>query len=617
MTQHRDDQLVQILNQCCELIAAGESVSACLERFPEYAADLAPLLATVAGVGNLRPVPARAEAVALERRTQFMASAYETSRAVKKRPAGLLAAFALWWGKTLSGLEEVFGPRGIPRAMPVSLAAALVAVLLLGTLTTGAVTASATAIPGDPLYPVKTAADRARVLLARDPRARQVMEDQIAAEHREQVRAVIQLLRRVNGIPLAGVIEEIRPDGWVVSGILVRIQPETVIQGVPVVGATVSGTVNAPGDGTLAGVRFAVEPPRSALTVPIPSSTPTEGPIATLRPPTQTPTRTPTKTPTPTATEVKPTLTATEPPPDTATPTVAVPTATLTRTPAPTKTITPTRKPTATWTPNATAYIELPKKHIIGWVKRIEGGRWTIDEVTVDTDAETEYIGDPGVGSYVEANLVVRLDGSYLATLIAELGNPDATPARFSITGEVQSIGSDRWTIDGTMVRVDGDTAIDDDIAVGDYATAVGETRSGGERWATAIRKVLAETRQWSGVVESIHGSTWTVDGRSFEVTGDTELVDDPGLGDYVDVEALEYPDGRVEATLVAKVPDTPEPATDTPPPPTDTSTPEPPTDTPEPPTDTPEPPPASPEPGETSTPQANPEPSDTPVSTR
>jgi hypothetical protein len=256
MTQHRDDQLDQILNQCCDLIAAGESISACLERFPEHAAELGPLLAAVAGVRTLRPIPARAESVALERRAQFMASAFETSRVVKKRPAGLLAALALWWGRTLAGLQEIFGPRGIPRAMPAGLAIAFVAVVLFGALTTGAVTASDTAIPGDPLYPVKTAADRARVLLARDPQARLVVERQIAAEHLEQLRSVVKLLRRVDRIPLAGVIEEIRPDGWIVSGFLVRIQPETIIQGVPVVGATVSGTVRATGRSSACALRW-------------------------------------------------------------------------------------------------------------------------------------------------------------------------------------------------------------------------------------------------------------------------------------------------------------------------------------------------------------------------
>jgi len=630
MTQHRDDQLVQMLNQCCELIAAGESVSVCLERFPEHAADLAPLLATAAAVRELRPVPPRAASVALQRRAQFMASAHETSLAVKNRPIGLLGALALWWHKSLSGLDELLRPRGIPRAMPVGLMGALVAVILLGTLTTGAVTASATAIPGDPLYPVKTLVDRTRVLLARDTQARLALEQQIAGEHLQEVRSVVKLLRRVDRMRFAGVIEEIKPDEWTVSGLHIRILPETVIQGVPQVKASVSGTVRAPGDGTLIAVLLAVEPMPVAAVAPDPTSTPTSRPTSTPVPPTRVSTKTPTDTREPTPVEkVKPTLSPTERP-DTATPTAA-PTATRTRTPILTKTPTPTRRPTATWTPWPTAARSDPKRRIIDWVRRIDGSRWTIGEITTDTDAETEYIGDAGVGSLVEAELLVRPDGSYLALLIKELGGPAATPELWEGSGVVQSIAGDRWTVGGTVVRIDGDTQIDDGIQVGDWVTVNGERRSGGEIWANSITKLPPpEFRQFSGQVESINGDTWTVWGTSFKVTGDTQITGDPGVGDYVDVEALEFPDGSVVATSIYLVPDTPTPTEVTPPtaPPTDTpapptDTPVPPTDTPAPPTDTPvpptaipsgaptpEPPSPSPAAGDTPTPQANPLPS-------
>jgi hypothetical protein len=291
------------------------------------------------------------------------------------------------------------------------------------------------------------------------------------------------------------------------------------------------------------------------------------------------------------------------------------PTATRTRTPVPTRTVTPTRKPTATWTPNPTPPRTDLKKRITGWVKRIEGGRWTIGEITVDTDAETEYIGDPDVGSYVEASLLVRPDGSYLALLIKELGGPESTPEPYEFSGVVEAIDGDRWTVKGITFRTDGGTDIDDDIHVGDHVTVVAERRSGGEVWAKAIRKLAAEVRQFSGRVESINGDTWTVDSYTFKVTGDTEITGDPGIGDYVDVQALEYPDGRVEATSITRVPDTPTPTDEVPPTEIPTDTPTPPTP---PPTDTltPEPPPPSPEPSDTPASPTEPAPSDTPPST-
>jgi hypothetical protein len=640
MTQHRDDQLVQILNQCCELLAAGESVSACLERFPAQAAELAPLLATVTGLRKLSPVPARAETVALEQRTRFMASAYEASRAVRNRPIGLLAALALWWRRTSSGLTGILRPRGLPRPMPVGLLAVLVTVILFGTLTTGAVTASAVAIPGDPLYPVKTIADRARILLARDPQARLALEGQIADEHLEEIRSVVKLLRRVDRMPLSGMIEEIKPDEWTVSGLHILIPQDADVEGIPLVGAGVSGTVQAPGDGTLVALFLSVEPVPAAAMVPDPTAAPTSLPPSTPPRPTAVRTATPTATREPTPTEVEPTPSPTELS-DTATPTEA-PAATRTPTRVPTKTATPTLRPTATWTPTPGEARPYPKKHIIDWVKRIEGSRWTIGEITTDTDGETEWIGDPGVGSLVEANLLVRPNGSYLALLIKELGGPTTTPEPYEFTGVVQSIGGDRWTIGGTVVRLDEKTQIEPGIQVGDWAEVDAERRSGGETWGKSITKAVLAEGYWWGWVESINGAVWTIDGRSFKVTGDTQIEGDPGVGDYVEVKALELPDGTTEAISISRVPDTATPTdiptietpTDTPAPPTETPTDTPapptetPTDTPEPPTETDTPAPPTPEPAtstpetpepppsDASTPEASPLPPDTPTPT-
>jgi hypothetical protein len=564
MTQHRDDQLVQILDQCCELIAAGESSAACLARFPEHAAVLEPLLTTVAGVRESRAVPARQEALALERRARFMTAAFETSRVVKNRPVGLWAALVLWWRQTVSGFGALFGPYGSRRALPVGLVATLAVIFLLGTLTTGAVTTSARAIPGDPLYPVKTIAEHARIILARDQRTRHALENRLADEQLHGIRSVVTLQRRVDQMPFTGVTEEIGPNEWKVSGLRILIVPETVIQGVPWVGGAVSGAVRAPGDGALVALRLAVEPGPA----PVPVSSPTSSPTGR-------PTSTPTVTPTPVPTTPRPTLTPTastkpiaiEPdlklrptePPDTATPT-ARPRATRTRTRVLTPTPTPTLGPTATWTPWPTAPRAEVKRRIIDWVRRVDGSRWTLGEITAETDSDTVFVGSPDTGSLVEAELLVRPNGSYLALLIQELADAAATPQPLNVTGEVKSIASDQWTVGSTVIRIDRNTEIDDGIQVGDWVTVDAERRSGGETWAKAIRK-LAPAYQFSGVVESIHDDTWTVAGNTFRVTGQTKITGDPTVGDYVDVEVVELPDGSLEATLISRVVDTANPS--------------------------------------------------------
>jgi hypothetical protein len=621
MTQHQDDLLVQILSQCCDLLGAGESVAACLERFPDHAAALEPLLTAVAGVQRFRPVPPRAEVTVVARRSEFMTAAHEAARVARNRPTGALAAIALWWRNAFSGFDQFFRPTGNSRVVPVGLVATLMAVILLGTLATGAITASANAIPGDPLYPVKTVAERARVMLARDPQTRIKLEEQIASQHLQDIGEVLRLQRRVDRMPFAGIIEDITPSEWEVSGLRISITPETVIHGTPWLGASVTGTVRAPGDGTLVALLLTVQPMPPTAFASVPSSTPTTPPTATPVPPTPRPTRTPpppTATSEPTATDPQPTPSPTKVR-ESATPT-ARPTATRTRTRVPTATLTPTTRPTATWTPWSTPPRSDVKKHIIGWVKRIEHGRWTIGDITVDTDADTVFIGDPGVGSQVEAELLVRQDGSYLALLIKELGGPTTTPEPYDLTGVVGSIGGSQWTIDGTVVKIDGDTQIDEGIQVGDWVNVGGERRSGGEIWAKTIHKLVPQTYQFQGYIESINGDTWTVAGHTFKVTGDTEIIGDPEVGRMAQVEVLELPDGRLEAKLIYIVPDTPTP-TDTPVPPTPTDTPAPatPTDTPAPPTPTDTPAPATPTdtpapPTVTDTPAPQPSSTNTPV---
>ena len=48
-----EKRLADILNRCLEEIAAGETIGACLARYPEHAAELGPLLAMAGELGTL------------------------------------------------------------------------------------------------------------------------------------------------------------------------------------------------------------------------------------------------------------------------------------------------------------------------------------------------------------------------------------------------------------------------------------------------------------------------------------------------------------------------------------------------------------------------------------
>ena len=77
---------------------------------------------------------------------------------------------------------------------------------------------------------------------------------------------------------------------WQVAGLKIGITPQTRINGEPEVGAQVSGTVQAPGDGTLIALELNVQSTRRQGAAPVATDTPT--PTATSQPPTLTPTAT-------------------------------------------------------------------------------------------------------------------------------------------------------------------------------------------------------------------------------------------------------------------------------------------------------------------------------------
>lgn len=131
-------ELEDIFNECYERILQGESFESCLARYPEYAAQLEPLLRTAFGftmrASTLQPRPEFKHW--LRARLQGAQLSAEQKEQMHKR------GFFSW-----------------QRAWAVGVAAILV-VLLTGAST---VAASADAMPDHPLYPVKLATEQVKL----------------------------------------------------------------------------------------------------------------------------------------------------------------------------------------------------------------------------------------------------------------------------------------------------------------------------------------------------------------------------------------------------------------------------------------------------------------------
>ncbi len=150
-----EKRLAGILNRCLEEIAAGETVGACLARYPEHAAELGPLLAMAGELETLSQYhvsdTARLQAKARLRRAE---AARRSQRASSKG-----------WLRLGSFL--------MPRAAA-GLAFSLICILLMA----GIVAASG---PGDLTYGLRIAAERIPARLASSPETRARAELGIAS----------------------------------------------------------------------------------------------------------------------------------------------------------------------------------------------------------------------------------------------------------------------------------------------------------------------------------------------------------------------------------------------------------------------------------------------------
>ncbi len=581
MTPRENDHLSTLLAECADMILSGASLAACLERFPEQAAELEPLLSTVAGVRELRSVPPRPADRAASSRSVFMAEVFR----LQKRRAAILPQ-ATWWQRLVAA------PRvGVPQARPMGLLAILLIVIISGIVISGSVTLAADALPGDLFYGVKTASENVRLFFTPDGDTRDELRAAYRQRRIDEAEAVVEDRRTVDNLRLQGIIESFDETQWVVSGLRVMLDASSQVEGKPELGASVEGIMQAPGDGRLLLIYAVVEPlPEEERALAVPAAP--ASPLAT-----PTPTSTPTATPLPTVTNTPrplslPGMTPSEPtdaPTATVTPTL-LPTSTATLTATPTRTVTPT----ATQTPTATFTLPAPregpiKSRVQGRLTSMNGSLWTVGGTAIEVTPSTTIAGSPVLNCMLDCVVEQRSDAPPLALSCVVTAPPEATPEPYEFTDTVQGIDGEWWSIGGQRVKVTDDTNRVDDPGIGDLVNVKALRQANGELWATSITRIPdpdegVEVYIEGTIREYVAGSSITIDdtiGQHFiAITGETQIIGAPEVGRRAQVQALQKQDGSLVAKIVAVVEDSP---TDTPEPtatptvaPTDTATVEP-----------------------------------------
>jgi hypothetical protein len=196
-------QLEAELSECLDALAQGESLERILARYPQDAAHLRPLLETAASLPALRREPS--EAAKLQSRQKFIAQAGLLRRTAPRKAMGFLPRFATGF-----------------------VAAALVA----GVLGAGAVAASGSALPGDPLYNLRRTVEDVRLNTAGSPAQRQELQQEFEQRRVDEANELLDA-RRESEVEFSGTIDVIQPKAWVVSGLVVQLDANTQIEGTP------------------------------------------------------------------------------------------------------------------------------------------------------------------------------------------------------------------------------------------------------------------------------------------------------------------------------------------------------------------------------------------------
>ncbi len=546
--QSRRPTLEQAFNECVELLLAGRPLDAYLRAHPEYTSDLVSLLDPVDAVRMRRAVPARSPQVAAMSRQRFLDAVRDLT--AERASPGIVELLVGWWSAFIRSFS---GPGKVRYAT----VAALLLVALLGFSATRVVTVSATALPGEPLYPVKLVSEQVQLLLARDGAARRITEEAITARRVQEARAIIQLRRAVASFGIAGTLEAFTETEWQVSGLPIQINSQTRIYGAPEIGARVRGNVQAPGDGTLVGLSLTVLPGPGAADALVEPPTPTETPPAsnaepsTLRatPSPPEPLGTATRALLAVATE---TFVPTETPPPS-------PTATRTRTP----TFVPIPTPTAGPSPTPLRTVQPARKY--GNLISKQGNLWEIRDVDTTlkflVDGNTIIENDPQIGNYLEAVLMLK-DGVYLASKVSAIGKPEATPEPMDWLGLIENINGEWWTVNHITFRVWSETEVEGDPGIDRQAEVHAARHANGEIWA---RKVIVRDTSPVEFTEFIQivGRNWLQVGR-YHVLIDNQTVllgEPPVVGRLADVQGVDLKDGRVIARVISVQPSTPTPA--------------------------------------------------------
>jgi hypothetical protein len=173
-----------------------------------------------------------------------------------------------------------------------------------------------------------------------------------------------------------------------------------------------------------------------------------------------------------------------------------------------------------------------------GEITAIDDNLWTIAGQTFETHANTLIWGDPQVGDLVFVDGRLLSDGTKLADRIILLYHGLPTN-QFTLTGVVESMEVDSWTVAGQTISVDNETEIGLGIEVGSPVRVDGLITEDGLLLARQISLIVEAPGypfSFTGLVQAIDQTNWIVAGQTIAIDDETSIDEDIEVGHLVHV---------------------------------------------------------------------------------
>jgi hypothetical protein len=245
-----------LLESCRQELMDGKDLVDILRDYPDWAEELEPLLQAMVLTQSL-PRPEASQAAMIRGKNRLL---YELD---EKKKRGFFLNFGTIFGflrysgrrKEINGDLLVGKENNEMKFLP-RLAIYMIVTVLIGGFFT--VNASASSLPGDPLYGLKLNWEEFQKMLALSEEAKLELEFEFDQERLEEIEILLED-GRIEKVEFSGLVEEKGETAWLVGGIMVFIDSETEIYGLIEIGDQVEVEAITQEDGFLLAIEIHLE----------------------------------------------------------------------------------------------------------------------------------------------------------------------------------------------------------------------------------------------------------------------------------------------------------------------------------------------------------------------